>query len=150
MKPDNATEQEVTKEVLFILGVNGFYDCATTAALKGPNRRHTEALQEQAMEKVRGWFFVTQLRKRKGMTRADFASTQSQSPGIPDIWVRARNWPKGLWLGLELKSRKKSARATKEQTLLALDGCIFIIRSGAEAIQKINQVCIALRGAGEG
>ena len=58
-----------------------------------------------------------------------------QTPGIPDLLVRADEWPLGAWLGIEVKSKKGTLSA--EQKKLRQREAIVIARSPAEALAHV-------------
>ena len=53
------------------------------------------------------------------------------TPGVPDRLARLDHWPRGVWLGLELKGSK--TRLSPEQKVLLANGAIYVCRSGEEA-----------------
>lgn len=57
------------------------------------------------------------------------------TPGVPDRLVRLDNWPRGVWLGLELKGSK--TRLSPEQKLLFADGAIYVCRTGDQAREAL-------------
>lgn len=138
-KWDGKSEDQVTAEVVAQLKHSGFYECASTAALP------SVAAQDAVLEQTRGWFFKTQLRKIADIDTGTFRRAQHQSAGIPDLFIRDRDWPLGLWLGIELKGRKRAPELRREQKLLKRDGCIFIAQSAVEVMALIEETTRAAR-----
>jgi len=58
--------------------------------------------------------------------------------GIPDLLVSLGD---GRWLGLEVKGPK--TRLSTEQTILATDRRIIVVRSVEDALQAVSQACPA-------
>lgn len=61
-----------------------------------------------------------------------------QSFGVPDLSVRKDKWPRGFWLGLELKRPVGWKYSCPEQEELHRVNAIVVIHSAEEAITEIK------------
>lgn len=71
------------------------------------------------------------------------------TPGTPDLLVRRDNWPRAVWLGVEIKG--EATRLSPEQRALSDTGAIVIARSFEEALAYVRQFeegPVVRRGAG--
>lgn len=57
------------------------------------------------------------------------------SKGVPDLLVRADNWPMAAWIGMEVKGLKTQLSA--EQKALYAQGAIVVVRSVEMALTEI-------------
>jgi hypothetical protein len=64
------------------------------------------------------------------------------TPGTPDLLVTRRTWPRGVWLGIEVKA--PGGRPTPAQAALLAEGRIAIIHSPEEALQAVHDMEAAL------
>jgi hypothetical protein len=64
------------------------------------------------------------------------AGRYGTSKGIPDLLVRAKNWPPHVWKALEVKG--PSTRVSREQQVLADVGAIVIVRSLEDALAALG------------
>jgi len=58
------------------------------------------------------------------------------TPGVPDLICSRPEWPRGVWLGIEMKTAKGPLSAAQE--LLKAQGRIVIARSAGVAIWEAN------------
>lgn len=70
---------------------------------------------------------LAQLAKEKGAKVGQLCT-----PGVPDRFYWHPSWPRGCWLGIELK-RPKGGRVSPAQAILEQKGAIYIVRSIDEA-----------------
>lgn len=64
------------------------------------------------------------------------------TPGQPDLWVRRHNWPKGVWLAIELKAI--GPWIPKQPNQIVLDGsngiyicdCVYDVMAAIEDLDK--------------
>lgn len=59
------------------------------------------------------------------------------TPGVPDLLVRPKKAPSGVWIGIELKGPKTAI--SPEQQVLAGGGHTFIARSADEAVEIMRR-----------
>ncbi len=67
-----------------------------------------------------------------------------QTPGVPDISCRKDSWPKGLWLGLELKKPHGGVLSSEQAELLRAGG-IYVVKSAEEAMAAVKETEAGLR-----
>lgn len=70
----------------------------------------------------------------------DFRGTHKPSGGIPDLLVRHWKWPRGFWLGLEVKGRKHAVTLTDSQKSLQAAGCLVVVTSADEAWKAVCEL----------
>lgn len=65
------------------------------------------------------------------------------TPGVPDRLVRLPDWPRGVWLGIELKG--SDTAVSPAQRRLHEMGAIYVCRSADEARDALAECAEALR-----
>ena len=68
-----------------------------------------------------------------------------QSKGIPDILARRSSWPKGLWIGLELKRPVGWRWSDPEQKAVHELGGSFVVHSAEDAMAAVRATDDALK-----
>lgn len=105
-----------------------------------------EQVQRAAMQAFE-WngFDVLQTSRRRFLTVCPGCSYKFRpsggdgaSKGVPDLLVRHKDWPKAMWLGVEVKGPKTAV--SPEQKALSDKGAIVIIRSVEDVLELINEL----------
>lgn len=61
---------------------------------------------------------------------------QGNTPGLPDLFIRGKHWPIGVWLAIELKGSETPV--TPAQRALCDRGGSYICRSWEEVLREIQ------------
>lgn len=68
------------------------------------------------------------------------------TPGVPDLLVSKKTWPRGFWLGVEVKG--PVTRLSAQQKELEQSGRIVVVRSLDDFVNAMREAQEAINGIG--